>query len=199
MGRGPPDGRGNPLDVTAIRGARRRPTGRRSDLVGEEYAAISAGRGAGALRRRRPAAWILAGTGLSRGSTVPDVLLSISTSSTPVPTGQPADLAHSPVRWATPRAASAPNAAFVYSDMTYYTDPSSHGLDTGTNNWIHRLEPCPPHRRPVWPLSWPDHRQPAAPVRSGSGRAAATVDPNWQQSTRNGEPASAMGPTRLTW
>lgn len=33
-----------------------------------------------------------------------------------------------------------------YADMTYYTDPTSGAgvFDSGTNNWIPALAPCPP-------------------------------------------------------
>ncbi len=85
-----------------------------------------------------PTAWPFAGTHLAAGAQLPHVVRYDYDHVVP---GQPGPrvqvLARSPV--------NAPLGGYAYSDMTYYTDPTSRAgvIATGTNAWIASLAPCP--------------------------------------------------------
>ena len=85
------------------------------------------------------AAWVFAGTGLTSGDRLHQVVGSEYDRYDPTVPG-PKNvqiLTHSPLRC---------HGKASYSDMTYYTAPSGAGvLATGTNNWIVKMsEDCPP-------------------------------------------------------
>ena len=105
-------------------------------------------------RRRRPSpfvvadasAWIFAGTGLHNGARRAPACSSSDFDQFD-PGTHPADLeilAHSPIP--APQAESSSRHALAFSDMTYYTDPTSDAgvFDSGTNSWIPSLGPCLP-------------------------------------------------------
>src|SRR5580704_15535235 len=142
----PLDGRGNPLDVTGNTWSAPPSNWPEIGFVGEQYAGyLEPGAAPAPFVVADPSAWIFAGTGLSRGSAIPDVLLSDFDEFDPGT--HPANLqilAHSPVPLGDAESSIGSERGVAYSDMTYYTDPSSQAgvLDTGTNNWIPALEPC---------------------------------------------------------
>jgi hypothetical protein len=119
------------------------PTG----ITGEEYSGYT---NPGALPVpfvvEDASAWIFKGTGLHDGSSVPGVVDSdidhVDPSSGPVNLQV---LAHSPVPLSEAYTNQGKWNGVTYSDMTYYTDPTSDAgvIDTGTVNWIFALSPCP--------------------------------------------------------
>ena len=92
-------------------------------------------------------------------------------------------LGHSPVPLAEAYTNEGKWGPYTYSDMTYYTDPTSKGgvFDTGDNNWINSLTPCTgaasglPRRR-----GGEDDRQPSLVVRPGAGRGDPAVRPQFE-------------------
>ena len=93
------------------------------------------------------AAWIFKGTGLHDGSALPGQIASDIDHLAP-PAQTPADLevlGHSPIPLAEAETDQGTWGADTYSDMTYYTDPTSDAgvFDTGDNVWVNDLQPCP--------------------------------------------------------
>jgi hypothetical protein len=119
-----------------------------SGFVGEIYAGyLEPGAPAAPFVVSDASAWIYDGTGLVNGSSVPNVIesdIDHIDPTAPMPTNLQV-LGHSPVPLASTYTNQGRWGADTYSDMTYYTDPTSGGgvLDTGTNNWINALTPCP--------------------------------------------------------
>lgn len=115
-------------------------------LVGGEYSGyVVTGAPAAPFVVYDPSAWIFSGTGLHRGSVIPDVVRSDIEHL--APSGTPADLevlGHSPVPLSTAYTNQGSWAGKTYSDMTYYSDPESGAgvFDTGTVSWISRLTLC---------------------------------------------------------
>jgi hypothetical protein len=91
--------------------------------------------------------WLFAGTGLHDGSQIPEVIASdidhVSTSY-PMPSNLEV-LGHSPVPLSEAVTGQGEWSGYTYSDMTYYTDPTSEAgvFDSGTVNWITTLNECP--------------------------------------------------------
>ncbi|GDY31650.1 N,N-dimethylformamidase beta subunit family domain-containing protein [Gandjariella thermophila] len=143
----PLNGRGDPLEVTGNTWAAPPANWPESDFVGAAYN--------GFLRPNAPpggftvvdaGAWIFAGTGLRDGAVVPGVIRS-DVDRFDAGGGHPPDVqifGHSPLPVAQAEA-NTRNGPVFYSDMTYYTDPRGHAgvFDSGTNNWIPALAPCP--------------------------------------------------------
>ncbi len=91
-------------------------------------------------------AWVFDGTGLRAGARLPGVVVS-DIDHLSVGPEMPKDLqvlGHSPVPLALAYTNEGTWAGSTYSDMTYYTDPTSRAgvLDTGTVNWIYAMTPC---------------------------------------------------------
>ncbi len=91
-------------------------------------------------------AWLYKGTGLSDGSSLPGMIRSDIDHLAPS-SQTPADLqvlAHSPVSLMDTYTNQGRWNGETYSDMTYYTDPTSEAgvLDTGDTDWINALTPC---------------------------------------------------------
>ena len=91
--------------------------------------------------------WIFKGTGLQNGSQIPDVIRSDIEHVNP--TAAPTDLqvlGHSPVPLTSAYTNQGQWGGDTYSDMTYYTDPTSHAgvFESGTVSWISRLTICTP-------------------------------------------------------
>ncbi|HTX62494.1 MAG TPA: N,N-dimethylformamidase beta subunit family domain-containing protein [Acidimicrobiales bacterium] len=89
--------------------------------------------------------WIFEGTGLRDGSQVPDVIRSDIQHVNPATS--PADLqvlGHSPVPLTSAYTNQGEWDGDTYSDMTYYTDPTSKAgiFESGTVSWISRLTIC---------------------------------------------------------
>lgn len=93
-----------------------------------------------------PVPWVFKGTGLTKGSKIPEVVDSdIDHVAESLPT--PADiqvLGHSPVPLSIAYTNQGEWGGDTYSDMTYYTNPKSKAgvIDTGTTNWICALSLC---------------------------------------------------------
>jgi hypothetical protein len=92
-----------------------------------------------------PTSWIFAGSGLTGGSAVQNLIGSDVDSLEPAPSvpNTVQVLAHSALT-ASQAQPTTRNGAVFYSDMTYYSDPtSSAGVwDSGTSNWIPALGDC---------------------------------------------------------
>ena len=143
----PLDGRGNPLEVTGNTWSAPPANWPEIGFVGEQYAGyLEPGATPAPFVVADASAWIFAGTGLARGASIPGVLLSDFDEVDPG--SHPANLeilGHSPVPLGDAESSIGSERGVAYSDMTYYTDPSSQAgvLDTGTNNWIPALAACP--------------------------------------------------------
>ncbi|GAA3549668.1 hypothetical protein GCM10022197_00620 [Microlunatus spumicola] len=97
-----------------------------SSLVGESYACFP---GAGALVVFDPSSWLLAGTGLGMGDTIPDVLGPEFDAVVPgMPAPHPLDVVfRSPVYC----------GPYTHADATYYSTSSGAGVfDVGTMSWV---------------------------------------------------------------
>lgn len=140
----PRNGTGNPLEVTGNTWASPPANWPENDFVGEDYNGFLEPTVRAGLTVADSSAWIFAGTGLRNGSVLPAVIASDVDSLEPAQS-RPTHvqiLAHSalPAAQAQPHIHTGP---VFYSDMSYYTDPTSHAgiWDSGTNNWIPALEP----------------------------------------------------------
>ncbi len=144
----PLDGKGNPLEVTGNTWASPPASWPESPFVGESYAGfLEPDAPLAPLVVVDPASWLFAGTGLTAGSSVPDVLRNDFDALGP-PGTFPSDvqvMAHSPIPAADVQTNQPTVDGDAFSDMTYYTDPSGDAgvFDTGTNNWIPALASCP--------------------------------------------------------
>jgi hypothetical protein len=116
-------------------------------LVGELYSGYLNPGDAAPFVVSDASSWLFAGTGLHDGSQIPEVIASdIDHVSLTYP--MPSDLevlGHSPVPLADAFTDEGKWGDDTYSDMTYYTDPSSKAgvFDSGTVNWITTLTECP--------------------------------------------------------
>jgi hypothetical protein len=91
-------------------------------------------------------AWIFKGTGLADGSKVPGVIATDldEFDSEDYPTNLEI-FGHSPVPLQDAVSEEGDLQGYLYSDMTYWSDATSHAgvFDSGTTNWIPSLAPCP--------------------------------------------------------
>lgn len=141
-------GKGNPLEVTGNTWMSPPASWPETSFVGESYAGyLLNGVASSPFVVADASSWIFRGTGLKNGSQVPGVLLSdFDHFYAPNPHPQNLQiLGHSPIpvnKVITDLGTQNGNA---YSDMTYYTDPTSKAgvFDSGTNNWINSLTSCP--------------------------------------------------------
>ena len=125
-------------------------------------------------------AWIFKGTGLHDGDSVPGVINSdidhiVPSSSMPQNIEV---LGHSPLPLSKVYTNQGMWNGYTYSDMTYYSDPTSEGgvFDSGTVNWIYAITPCPASATSCPAPSGPaDHRQPAVALRARSGWEAGPL------------------------
>lgn len=145
-GEDPLNGHGNPLEVTGNTWASPPANWPEDNFVGESYVGYRE-------PDARPvafvvadaAAWIFAGIHAHNGMVVPNVIASDVDGFNP--NAHPANLeilGHSPVPLADSQA-NMQRGTVYYSDMTFYTDPTSSAgvFDSGTNTWIAALTPCP--------------------------------------------------------
>jgi hypothetical protein len=136
----PLNGKGSPLEVTGNEWASPPASWPEYGFVGDTYEGfLEPGLSVG-FRVADASSWVFTGTGLHNGSAVPGVVAS-DVDKFDKAMGQPANdqiLAHTPI----PARLGQTSMPPFYSDMTYYTDPSSGAgvLDTGTNNWIPALD-----------------------------------------------------------
>jgi hypothetical protein len=150
----PLNGKGDPQDVTANTWGSPPTNLPEVGLIGEDYNGFLDPGVSAPLTVTDQAAWIFNGTGLANGASLPGVIASDVDSLEPDPAAAHPPgvqvLAHSPlpVKQAD---ANSKNGSVFYSDMTYYTDPTSDAgvWDSGTGNWIPALAavcqgtPCP--------------------------------------------------------
>jgi hypothetical protein len=143
----PLNGRGNPLDVTANTWSSPPASWSEDSFVGAAYAGFLEPNAAPAdFTVADGSAWIFRNTGLQTGSVIPGLLRDdfdhFELGTHP---GGLQILAHSRIPLDRAQSLIGATQGAVYSDMTYYTDPTSNAgvLDTGTNTWIPALRPCP--------------------------------------------------------
>jgi hypothetical protein len=145
----PLDGRGNPMDVTGNTWSSPPSSWSEVPWIGQVYAGYTyPGASPLPLTVTEPTAWIYRDTGLQAGSQVPGVILSDIDHLAPEGSF-PADIevmAHSPLPTRSVYTNQGTWAGQTYSDLSYYTDPTSQAgvLDTGTVNWIPAIDPCAP-------------------------------------------------------
>ena len=136
-------GNGNPGDVTGNTWSSTGMPG--AAVIGEAYNGTLNQGVRAPLAVADPNAWIFAGTGLSGGSVVPGVIVSDVDSLEPAPAVSETVqvLAHSALV-AGQAQPMTHNGAVFYSDMTYYSDPTSKAgaWDSGTSGWIPSLADC---------------------------------------------------------
>jgi hypothetical protein len=142
----PLNGKGDPLQVTGNTWAVPPTNWPVNAFIGQQYS--------GYLYPNAPnvpfvvhdaSAWIFRGTGLKDGSAIPDVIGSdidhLDPKTTPLNLQV---LGHSPVPLAHAFTSQGKWGGVTYSDMTYYTNTTSHAgiFDSGTVGWINALSPC---------------------------------------------------------
>ena len=149
----PLNGKGNPLEVTGNTWGSPPANWAEDHFVGEAYGGYTLGGvGPQPFVVADGNAWIFDGTGLRTGSSVPGVVMSDFDSFDPA-LAHPANLqvlGHSPLPAREVQTDLPTVGGFAYSDMTYYTNPSSGGgvFDSGTNNWIYSMRTCSPGESP---------------------------------------------------
>ncbi len=142
----PLNGKGNPLQVTGNIWASPPADWSEVGFVGENYVGfVEPGNAPVPFVVVDASAWIFKGTGLTDGSSVPGVI------ATDLDEFDPYDyptnieiLGHSPVPLKIAISDQGDSQGFLYSDMTYWSDPTSHAgiFDSGTTNWIPAMAPC---------------------------------------------------------
>jgi hypothetical protein len=144
----PLNGKGDPMEVTGNTWSSPPTNWPESSFVGQIYAGyLDPGATPTPFVVWDASAWIFKGTGLHDGSSVPDMIVSDIDHvdpSQPMPSDLQV-LGHSPVPLSDAYTNQGKWGQYTYSDMTYYTDPTSKGgvFDSGNNNWIYALMPCP--------------------------------------------------------
>lgn len=187
----PLNGTGDPMQVTGNTFASPPTNLPPESLTGELYSGYLNGAANVPFVVADSTAWVFKGTGLKTGSQLPGVVMSdvdhVSGSRL-----MPANiqiLGHSPIPLRLVYTNQGSWDGSTYSDMTYYSDPTSGAgvLDTGTVNWIYSMTPCVPTRSGC----------PAAAVQQITGNmlwlfgqepAGSLVPsiPNWQAITPTG-------------
>jgi hypothetical protein len=142
----PLNGRADPMQVTGNTWSSPPSNWSENSFVGQAYSGyLEPGTGSVPFVVFDPSAWIFKGTGLRAGSAVPAVINSDFDHMDPtaLPPGLQV-LGHSPVPLAEAYTNQGKWGANTYSDMTYYSDPTSKGgvFDSGTVNWINTLSEC---------------------------------------------------------
>jgi hypothetical protein len=170
-------GKGNPLEVTGNTWSAPPANWTEVPFVGEAYAGfLEPGAPGVNFVVTDASAWPFQGTGLHDGSIIPALLQSDFDQVDPGES--PANvqiLAHSRVPLLHAQSQADARRGVAYSDMTYYTDPSSEGgvIDTGTNNWIPALLTATPLTKVTENILWQFGQGP-------SGRTEPSQS-NWQQ------------------
>jgi hypothetical protein len=147
----PLNGKASPLEVTGNAWYSPPTNWPESGFVGEMYAGyLEPGTPAAPFVVEDSKAWIFKGTGLHDGSAVPGVIqadFDHVSPSWPMPSDLEV-LGHSPIPLSVVQTEDGEWGNDTYSDMTYYTTASSKAgvFDTGDNNWIYSLNPCPKNR-----------------------------------------------------
>jgi hypothetical protein len=141
----PLNGNGDPMDVTGNTWGSPPTDFSETSLVGESYSGYT-NPGVAPLPFvvYDSAAWIFNGTGLQNGSSLPGVIGSDIDHLDPSSPSNIQVLGHSALPLSDVYTNQGRWGGYTYSDMTYYTDPTSGGgvFDSGTVNWIYALSPC---------------------------------------------------------
>ncbi len=142
----PLNGHGDPMEVTGNTWASPPTNWSEVGLVGELYSGYVT-TGSAPFVVADAATWAFKETGLRNGSSIPGIITSDIDHVSPGPP-TPANLqvlGHSPILLNQVYTNQGKWGWVTYSDMTYYTDPTGGAgvLDTGDNNWINALKPCP--------------------------------------------------------
>ena len=119
-----------------------------TSFLGQHYSGyLEPGQPSAAMKVFDSSAWIFKGTGLADGDLIPGV---INSDIDHVDPGGPMPpnlqvLAHSPIPLSEAFTDEGKWNGFTYSDMTYYTNPTSQAglFDSGDNVWVATLTPCP--------------------------------------------------------
>jgi hypothetical protein len=188
----PLNGHANPNDVTGNTWASPPTSWNSTPFIGELYSGyLLPGAAPTPFVVHDAKAWIFKGTGLHNGSVVPRVIDS-DIDHIDIAYGTPTNtqvLGHSPVPLNVSYTSQGEWNGYTYSDMTYYTVPSSKAgvFDSGDVNWIDALSPCP-SGVPVCPdhtvqkitenLLWLFGQGPAGRIRPSR--------PNWRSLTPAG-------------
>ena len=140
-------GHGNPLEVTGNTWASPPASWSGDQFVGETYSGYTlTGVPAQSFVVADGSAWIYRNTGLHAGSKISAVIGSDFDRFDPKLAHSPnvEILGHSPLPLGKVQTRFAGPGGVTYSDMTYYSDPTSGGgvFDSGTNNWIYSLRSC---------------------------------------------------------
>ncbi|MGH7735736.1 MAG: N,N-dimethylformamidase beta subunit family domain-containing protein, partial [Gemmatimonadales bacterium] len=143
----PLNGTGDPMEVTGNTWAAPPSNWTASTFTGDSYSGfLREGQPAQPLVVWDPGAWIFRGLTVTRGSTFPGMINSDIDHIRPgpaLPQGTEV-LAHSPIPLALVYTNQGSWNGATYSDMTYYTNPSSKAgvFSSGDNTWVATLEPC---------------------------------------------------------
>jgi hypothetical protein len=188
----PLNGQGNPLEVTGNTWSSPPTNWSEVPFVGEEYS--------GYINPNSPAvpfvvydasAWIFHGTGLADGSSIPG-LIGSDIDHLGVAAQTPPDLqilGHSPVPLTESYTNQGKWGDETYSDMTYYTDPTTKAgvLDVGGSEWVENLAPCT-SAQPDCPASIVGKITGNILWLFGQGPAGTLLpsNPNWQSITPAG-------------
>ena len=144
----PLNGRGSPWEVTGNTWASPPTNWDSSSFVGEIYSGfLEPGEPNAPIVVYDASSWIFKGTGLKKGESIPSAINSDFDHIDPQ-YPMPSDLqvlAHSPIPLSESYTNQGNWGGFTYSDMTYYTDPTSKAgvFDSGDNVWVAALRPCP--------------------------------------------------------
>lgn len=188
----PLNGHGDPMEVTGNTWNSPPASWDASSFVGQIYSGfLRPGTPSAPLVVWDASAWIFKGTSLTKGQSIPGVINSDIDHiypSGPIPANLQV-LAHSPVPLSKTYTNQGTWGDVTYSDMTYFTDPSSKAgvFDSGDNIWVGVLAPCPSSAK----------KCPSALIRTmtgnllwlfGQGPAGRFVPPvaNWHQVTPPG-------------
>jgi hypothetical protein len=143
----PLNGHGDPMEVTGNTWAAPPSSWTASTFTGLTYSGfVRDGQPSQPLVVWDPSAWVFRGLKVASGSSFPGMINSDIDHISPGPGLPPGVqvLAHSPIPLSLAYTNQGSWNGSTYSDMTYYTDPSSKGgvFSSGDNIWVHTLEPC---------------------------------------------------------
>ena len=188
----PLDGKIDPMQVTGNTWASPPTDWDASSFLGQLYSGfIEPGEPSAAMKVFDSSAWIFQGTGLADGDLVPGIInsdIDHVDPNGPMPQNLQV-LAHSPIPLSEAYTNEGTWSGYTYSDMTYYTDPTSRSglFDSGDNVWVATLTPCP-SADPTCPSSYTRQMTGNLLWLFGQGPAGALVPsiPNWRTVTPAG-------------
>jgi hypothetical protein len=188
----PLNGHGNPNEVTGNTWASPPTDWNSTPLIGELYSGyLDPGADPTPFVVHDAKAWIFKDTGLHNGSVVPRVIDS-DIDHIDLAYGTPTNievLGHSPVPLNVSYTTQGEWNGDTYSDMTYYTNPTSKAgvFDSGNVNWIDAMLPCP-KEVPVCPAHTVQKITENLLWLFGQGPAGRIIPsrPNWRSVTPAG-------------